>query len=113
MAAQRGQACTHNVGHPFVARIGNDTQQFLDTFASDRRGDAKFGKVSADRVDHCGLLADEQMARAMEYQPAWLLGRLDWHKPHIGPCDRFTNCLSVSHIVLLSLDGGLHLGRRH
>jgi hypothetical protein len=49
LAAQRGQACTHNVGHPFVARIGNDTQQFLDTFASDRRGDAKFGKVSAER----------------------------------------------------------------
>src|SRR6266581_278229 len=35
------------------------------------------------------------MARAMEHQPALLLGCLDWHEPHIGPGDRFTNCLLV------------------
>ena len=33
------------------------------------------------------------MARAMEHQPALLLGRLDWHKPHIGSCDRLTDGL--------------------
>ena len=32
----------------YLARIGNDTQQFLDTSAPDRRGNAKFGKVSAN-----------------------------------------------------------------
>ena len=53
------------------------------------------------------------MARAMEHQPALLLGRLGWHEPHIGPCDCFTNCLSVGHIVLLSLDVGLHVSWRH
>jgi hypothetical protein len=36
---------------PFIARIGNDTKQFLATSAPDRRGNAKFGKVSANRVD--------------------------------------------------------------
>src|ERR1700733_3317711 len=25
LAAPRGKACTHYIGHPFVARIGNDT----------------------------------------------------------------------------------------
>ena len=113
LAAQRGKACTHNIGHPFVARIGDDPQQFLDAFASDRCDDPKLGKMSADRIDHGGLLADEQMARAMQHQSALLLGRLGWHKPHIGPCHRFTNCFSVRHIVLLSLNVGLYVCRRH
>jgi hypothetical protein len=37
---------------PFITRIGNDTQQFLETSASDRRGNAKFGEVSANRIDY-------------------------------------------------------------
>jgi CheY-like chemotaxis protein len=75
--------------------------------------DAKLGKVSPDRIDHRGLLPDEQMARAMEHQPALLLGRLDWHKPHIGSCDRLTDGLCVGRIVLLPFDVRLDVGRRH
>jgi hypothetical protein len=33
------------------------------TIASDRRDDAKLGKMGTDRVDHCGLLANKQMAQ--------------------------------------------------
>jgi hypothetical protein len=51
LTAQRGEASTHNLRHPFVARIGNDTQQLLDAFAPDRRDDAKLGKMSADRIE--------------------------------------------------------------
>ena len=50
LAAQRSKTCTHNIGDPFVARIGDDMQQFLDAFATDRCNDAKLGKVSADRM---------------------------------------------------------------
>jgi hypothetical protein len=32
--------------------------------------------MSADRIDHRSLLADEEVARAMEHQAALLLGRL-------------------------------------
>jgi hypothetical protein len=35
------------------------TRQFLDSLASDRRDNAELGKVSSDRIDHRGLLADE------------------------------------------------------
>ena len=45
-----------------------DTQlveQLLDTIASDRRDDAKLGKMGPDRINHRGLLANEQMPRAM------------------------------------------------
>ena len=34
--------------------------------------------MSPDRIDHRSLLADEQMARAVEHQTALLLGRLGW-----------------------------------
>jgi hypothetical protein len=46
------------------------------TIASDRRHDLELGKMSADRIDHRGLLADAQMARAIEHQAALLLGVL-------------------------------------
>ena len=88
-------------------------QQFRDTFAPDRRDNAELGKVRSDRINHRGLLADEQMAGAVKHQAALLLRRLGWHKPHVGSCDRFANGLSVSRIILLPLDVGLHVGRRH
>jgi hypothetical protein len=37
------------------------------TIASDRRDDAKLGKMGTDRVDHCGLLANKQVPRAMKH----------------------------------------------
>src|SRR3979411_705567 len=67
----------------------------------------------SDRVNYRGLLADEQMACAVKHQAALLLGRLGWHKPHVGSGDRLANRLSVSCIVLLTLDVGLHVSRRH
>src|SRR6516225_9613343 len=69
--------------------------------------------MRTDRVDHCGLLANEQMARAMEQQAALLFDRLGRHEPHVCSRDRFANGLSVCSIVLLPLDVGLHVGRRH
>jgi hypothetical protein len=70
LAAESRKARAHKLRHPRIAGIGNDTQQFLDPPAPDRRGDAKFGKVSAKRVDDRGLLADQQMTRAMKRQAA-------------------------------------------
>ena len=43
------------------------------------------GKMGADRVDHRGLLADEQMTRAMEHQAALLLGGLGRDEPAYSP----------------------------
>jgi hypothetical protein len=49
------------------------------------------------------LLADEQMARAMEHQAALLLGRLGRDEPHVGPGDRLADGLGVSRIVFCRL----------
>jgi hypothetical protein len=48
----------------------------FNTIAPDRRNDPDFGKMGADRIDHCGLLTDEEMAGAIEHQTALLLQRL-------------------------------------
>src|SRR5262245_39705430 len=89
------------------------SEQLFNTIAADWCDDAKLGKMRTDRVDHCGLLANEQMARAMEQQAALLFDRLGRHEPHVCSADCFANGLSVCSIVLLPLDVGLHIGRRH
>jgi hypothetical protein len=48
----------------------------FNTLASDRGYDPELGHVSADGVDHRGLLADEELACTVEHQAALLLGRL-------------------------------------
>src|SRR3979411_1475598 len=68
LIAKRGKARTANRRHPFVARIGNNMQQFGDSFSPYRGDNAELGKVSPDRVNHRGLLADEQMAGAVKHQ---------------------------------------------
>jgi hypothetical protein len=113
MIAKRGKARTANLRHPFVARIGNNMQQFGDPFAPDRRDNAELGEVSSDRVNHRGLLADEQVACAVKHQAALLLRSFYWYKPHVGSGNCLANSLCVSCIVLLTLDVGLYIGWRH
>ena len=78
LSAERGKARAGNLWHPFVARVGNNLQQFRDSFAPDRRDNAELGKVSSDRINHRSLLANEQMACAVKHQAALLLRRLCW-----------------------------------
>src|SRR5260370_9448985 len=73
LIAKRGKARTANLRHPFVARIGNNMQQFGDSLTPDRRDNAELGKVSPDRVNHCGLLASHHMKCAVKHQAALLL----------------------------------------
>jgi hypothetical protein len=113
LSAERGKARTGNLRHPFVARVGNNMQQFRNSFAPDRRDNAELGKVRSDRIDHRGLLADEQMAGTVKHQATLLLRRLCWHEPHVGSGNRLANRLCVSHVILLPFDVGLYVNRRH
>ena len=67
MSTQCAKTCSHDIRHPFVVSVGNDTEQFLDTFTPNRCNDAEFGKVSPDRIDDSRLLADEQMPSSMQH----------------------------------------------
>jgi hypothetical protein len=76
---------------------GDDSEQLLNTFTSDRRDDAKLGKMGADRVNHGSLLTNEQMPSAMKHQATLLLRGLGLDKPHVGSTDRLTDRLGVSN----------------
>ena len=45
MIAERGKARAGNLGHPFVAWIGNNLEQFSNSFASDWSDNAEFGNL--------------------------------------------------------------------
>jgi hypothetical protein len=53
-------------------------QQFGDSFTPDRRDDTELGEVRPHRINHRGLLADEQIACAVKHQAALLLRCLCW-----------------------------------
>src|SRR5215472_1023529 len=53
------------------------------------------------------------MPRAMEHQAALLFRRLGRDEPHVGSADSLADRFGVSGIVLLPLDVGLHVSRRH
>src|SRR5216683_6142636 len=75
LSAERGKARAGNLRHPLVARVGNNMQQFRDSFTPDRRDNTELGEVRADRINHRSLLANEQMACTVKHQAA-LLRRL-------------------------------------
>jgi hypothetical protein len=52
LSAERGKARAGNLRHPFVARVGNNMQQFRDTLTPDRRDNAELGEVRSDRINH-------------------------------------------------------------
>ena len=53
-----------------------DTEQLLDTIASDRRDDPELRQVRADRIDHRSLLADEQVPSLVQSRAALFSGVL-------------------------------------
>src|SRR6266436_9060101 len=89
---------TSYLRNSLVVWIGYDIEQFLDTVAANRRNDPELGKMGPDRIDHRGLLTDEQMARTVEHQAALLLGRLGLDEPHVCPGDCLANGLGVGSL---------------
>src|SRR4029077_3515869 len=82
LRAKGGKTLTCDLWHPLVIRIGDDVEELLDTVAANRRDDPELGEVGADRIDHRGLLANEEMTCAMEHEAALLRGRLGFHEAH-------------------------------
>ena len=64
-------------------------------------------------IDKLGPLPHQKIARPMQHQTALLLRRFDLHQTHGRASHRLTDRLGVSGIVLVALDVGLHILRRH
>jgi hypothetical protein len=86
-----------------IVRTSCNIERLLDAVASDRRDDAKLGKMRANGIDDRVLLALEEMARTMEHEAALLFCRLGVDKPHVWPSNRFADCLGIGGIHSFSL----------
>src|SRR4249919_374313 len=69
--------------------------------------------MSADRIDHRGLLAHQQMTGAVKRQAALLLGRLGLDEPHVWSAYGFADRLRIGRIVLMPFHIGLNVSWRH
>src|SRR4030043_289487 len=65
LGAQGGNTGAGKLRNPLVTSIRDDRKQVFNTLASHRRYDPELGQISANGIDHRGLLADEELARAM------------------------------------------------
>lgn len=88
-------------------------EQSLDAVAADAGDDAELGQVGADRVDQRRALPDEQLTRPVQHKHRLLVHCLDRHEAHRGPRHCFANRLGIGSVVLVALDVGLHIARRH
>jgi hypothetical protein len=113
LRAEGSKTLARNLRHAIVIRIGYNVEEFLDTVATNRRDYPELGKMRADRIDYGGLLPNEEMTRAMKHEAALLLERLGLNEAHARSHDSFTDGFGIGSIVLLALEIGLHVGRRH
>ena len=113
LGTQRDDTSTCERGQPFIARISGDPEELFNAVASDRCDDAELSQMRADGIDHRGLLADKQVTGTVQRQTALLFNRFGRDEPHVRSGDRFADRLRVCGIILMALDVGLHIGRRH
>ena len=92
LCTERGNARAGNLRQPLVARVGNNMQQFRDSFTPNWRDDTELSEVPPDRINHCSLLADEQMACAMKHQAALLLRHGRRRRPSVRASGQQTWC---------------------
>src|SRR5450631_4770796 len=64
-------------------------------------------------VDDLGALTDQHIAGAVLHQLTLLFGRLDLHEAHGRTPHRLADSLGIGGIVLVALEVGLHVLRRH
>jgi hypothetical protein len=48
LSTERGKTRTGNLGHPFLARVGNNMQQFRDSSPPYRRDNGELGEMGAN-----------------------------------------------------------------
>src|SRR6185437_12912238 len=90
----------------------HELKQRFQTIPTNRSYDAELCEMTTDRIDHRGLLPDQQAPYPMQNHPTLLFDRLRRHKPHVGPPHRLADRFGIGAIVLLPFDIRLDVGRR-
>jgi len=78
-----------------------------------RLDQTELGHVTTKCVDQHRALADQQIPDSVHQERRLLLDRLYRHEAHRWTLDRLADRLSISRVVLVALDVGLHVLRWH
>jgi hypothetical protein len=78
-----------------------------------RRDHPELGQMRPQRIDQGGALANQPFPATMQQQCGLLLGCLDCHKPHARPAHRLADRFRIGRVVLVALEVGLDVLRRH
>ncbi len=113
LVAKSQHALPGKVRDALVIGIGDNVEQLLDAAAADPRDNAELRQMRADRIDHSGLLPDEQMPGPMQHQAGLLVGRFHRNEAHVRPLHRLANRLGIGGVILLAFNIGFDIGRRH
>ena len=129
---ERRQDPTRQRGHPILGLVPDGGDQLHDMARALGRDDAELGQMAPQRVDQpCratrpgslrertigaadrGPLTHQQITGAMDGQRRLLLLRLDRHKAHRRAGHRLADRRGIGRIVLVALEIGLDVLRRH
>ena len=124
----RGRAPCHATYHYFFQGLDGDAlSRALGRFARGadapehiaidgktlRRDEAKLRQMSASRIGQHGALTNQQFPPTVHEQRGLLLSCLHWNEAHRRPLAGFADRLGVGGVILVALDVGFHILRRH
>ena len=92
--------------------IVHQAGQFADVAGAATRHEAKFGKMTAHRVDQLCALAQQQCPGSVQHHRRLLLDRLDRDKTHVRSDHGFADAFGIGRVVLVGLDERADVLRR-
>ena len=116
VAEMGGQDLQHLAGErrdAVVLDLADEGEQLPHAGLALRRDDAELGQMAAQGIDRRRALADQLVAHPMQHQHRLLRRALDRYEPHARPLHGLAACLGVGRIMLVALDVGLDVLRRH
>jgi hypothetical protein len=105
LAGERWQA--------MVLDIGDHGQELAQADLPSSGDDPELGQVAPQSVDRGGALLQQLLAHPVQHQHRLLVLILGRDKPHAGALHRLAAGLGIGRVVLVGLDVGPHVLRRH
>ena len=96
-----------------VLNVGDHGQEFAQADLAPGGDDPELGQVAAQGIDGGGALLQQLLAYPVQHQHRLLVLILGRDKPHAGALHRLAAGLGIGRVVLVGLDVGPNVLRRH
>ena len=96
-----------------VLNVSDHSQELTQAALPSRGDDPELGQVAAQSVDRGGALLQQLLAHPVQHQHRLLVLALGRDEPHAGALHRLAAGLGIGRIVLVGLDVGPNVLRRH